>query len=569
MKNLHVSLCVVLSTLVILLSPNANAQDRIIDVSRTDTACGDSVHYYITTNPAIPLCSINVLTHYGDGQSELVHMNWSCIDAMTAHLYQSPGNYTTFCRIDSSGTAIDSFRKTFEILSFCNVLPIRFFYDENGDGAFNTASERYLTSPVKVEVGKNGVPIDTLSCTSGSYYICPASVAGDIFSFRVITAPPNQVLTSPSAGIVYDTIGTYTNGYPVRYFGLRCSGASTFDLSVSAVSMARTNAFVADIAAENISCVPQSGTLTMHFSPKYHYDPLNIIPMPASVIGNTIAWNLSSLKNNDPVRMWVRLGGGLPTGDTVHVDYAITPTAGDADPVNNAIIRVYTVTGGFDPNDIAVSPQGAIANGTKLEYTIRFENTGNDTAFNIHVLDTLSDKLDAGSLEIVSASHVMNVATFNKGGSNIVKFDFPNINLLDSSHHGLCNGSIRYTINAKTGFANGTKIYNRAGIYFDYNPVVVTNTVENTIGFQNAIPQINSQGSFKTYPNPAIDELTIETGSSTNCSISIANLVGQVLITQQLAGAKATIDVRPLPAGIYFLTVKSDNGVKTQKFEKL
>jgi hypothetical protein len=76
----------------------------------------------------------------------------------------------------------------------------------------------------------------------------------------------------------------------------------------------------------------------------------------------------------------------------------------------------------------------------------------------------------------------MNVSVINTGGLNIAKFDFPNIKLLDSAHHGLNDGMFIFKIEARTTVADGTTIPNRVGIYFDYNPVVMTNEVTNIIG---------------------------------------------------------------------------------------
>ncbi len=83
-------------------------------------------------------------------------------------------------------------------------------------------------------------------------------------------------------------------------------------------------------------------------------------------------------------------------------------------------------------------------------------------------------------LQIASAA--MNVAVLKSGTYNVFKFDFPNINLLDSSHHGQCTGCVIFNIKTKPGLATGTAISNHAGIFFDDNPVVLTDTAVNVIG---------------------------------------------------------------------------------------
>jgi hypothetical protein len=54
----------------------------------------------------------------------------------------------------------------------------------------------------------------------------------------------------------------------------------------------------------------------------------------------------------------------------------------------------------IDPNDKIATPAGAghdIPKDTTLDYMIRFQNTGNDTAFHVIIRDTLSSLLDPTS----------------------------------------------------------------------------------------------------------------------------------------------------------------------------
>ena len=53
----------------------------------------------------------------------------------------------------------------------------------------------------------------------------------------------------------------------------------------------------------------------------------------------------------------------------------------------------------YDPNDKLVHPTGVQEEGytlfgEELEYTVRFQNIGTDTAFNIRIEDQLDDDLD-------------------------------------------------------------------------------------------------------------------------------------------------------------------------------
>jgi hypothetical protein len=58
---------------------------------------------------------------------------------------------------------------------------------------------------------------------------------------------------------------------------------------------------------------------------------------------------------------------------------------------------------------------------------------------------------------------------------------FPDIDLPDSSHHGQNEGMFIFRIKTKTGLPDSTWIVNKAGIYFDINPVIWTNEAANMI----------------------------------------------------------------------------------------
>lgn len=62
------------------------------------------------------------------------------------------------------------------------------------------------------------------------------------------------------------------------------------------------------------------------------------------------------------------------------------------------------------PNDkkefpIGFTHQNIIAPNTRLEYLVRFQNTGNDTAFTVYVIDALDQNLNVESFEMGAASH--------------------------------------------------------------------------------------------------------------------------------------------------------------------
>ncbi|MFK7770526.1 MAG: T9SS type A sorting domain-containing protein [Saprospiraceae bacterium] len=140
--------------------------------------------------------------------------------------------------------------------------------------------------------------------------------------------------------------------------------------------------------------------------------------------------------------------------------------------------------GSYDPNTKAAYPTGYfsehyIANSDEIEYHIRFQNTGTDTAFTVVLRDTLSPFLDATTIQFGTSSHHYEPEILENG---ILKFTFENIMLPDSNVNLVgSNGFVKFKIGLKENLSPGTIINNSAGIYFDFNAPIITETVFHTI----------------------------------------------------------------------------------------
>ena len=102
----------------------------------------------------------------------------------------------------------------------------------------------------------------------------------------------------------------------------------------------------------------------------------------------------------------------------------------------------------------------------------------------------------------------------------------------------------------------GTVINNTAFIYFDFNAPVVTNTTNNTIATITDLSPSLSEGEgvmqIQLAPNPASNTITIS-NLAPKTSITITNLLGEVVIKEEAAGNSKVIDVSRLPNGMYFI----------------
>ncbi|MEL7193669.1 MAG: T9SS type A sorting domain-containing protein [Bacteroidota bacterium] len=145
--------------------------------------------------------------------------------------------------------------------------------------------------------------------------------------------------------------------------------------------------------------------------------------------------------------------------------------------------------GSYDPNDKQATPVGSgpvheIDPGTTLEFLLRFQNTGTDTAFFVNILDTLPEQVVPSSIQVRAASHPYTL-TFQDSvvnGRTLCQFTFDPILLPDSATDQIgSQGFIKFSLEMKDSLPLGTQIQNTASIYFDFNAPIQTNTTLQTL----------------------------------------------------------------------------------------
>ena len=205
-------------------------------------------------------------------------------------------------------------------------------------------------------------------------------------------------------------------------------------------------------------------------------------PAATMVSGDTISWNIISLLpgNKGTIYLSVKLDTipNLKIGDTL-IGKTYLDSTGDVLPADNAVLIRQALRSSYDPNDKTENKGGFIVSkdisaGNNLYYTIRFQNTGNDTAFNITVRDTLDAKTDWSTLQMEDADHAYQL---NIKDGRYCTWQFNTINLVDSlQNEPLSHGYLTYSIKPQSSLLLGDTVRNSASIYFDLNPGINTNT---------------------------------------------------------------------------------------------
>ncbi len=223
--------------------------------------------------------------------------------------------------------------------------------------------------------------------------------------------------------------------------------------------------------------------------------------------------------------------------------------------------------GAFDPNDITAYPSGIqeeryLRANTDIEYRIRFQNTGTDTAFNVVLVDSISPSLNLNSIRIGSSSHDY---TWELEGRTL-KFNFDNIMLPDSNVNEVAShGFVNFSIQQVADLADETHISNAADIYFDFNDPIRTNTEFYTIGdpIGDVVSNVNfapASRLIKVFPNP-FTQMTVfdlEKTSVQNGYLEVYDNLGRRVRKQQFSGNTLEFTKGNLVKGIYFFQIMGD-----------
>lgn len=226
--------------------------------------------------------------------------------------------------------------------------------------------------------------------------------------------------------------------------------------------------------------------------------------------------------------------------------------------------------GSYDPNDKQAFPVGFgaehyIKRDVDLEYMIRFQNTGTDTAFTVVIRDTLSPFLDPGTLVPGPSSHSY---TFDYRSENVIKFTFDNILLPDSNTNlAGSQGFVTFRISQRDVLPLHSEIFNQAAIYFDFNEPVLTNTTFHRIG-EDFVPSVSTwnprvpNAKLRIIPNPMSEQAFIEFESTVDApwDISILSPDGRFMKSGSSAGPRWMLQRGELPTGLYFVQIHQ-NGV--------
>jgi uncharacterized repeat protein (TIGR01451 family) len=274
---------------------------------------------------------------------------------------------------------------------------------------------------------------------------------------------------------------------------------------------------------------------------------------------------------NQPLVAVAIEGCGRNANGEISKGFVLQLPEADGDPFVDTDCQ--SIVGSSESNTLVALPTGyktdhLIEPNTDLEYMVHFQNVGTDTAFNVVIRDTLPAFLEPTSVEFGASTHPYKAELV---GNNILKFTFTAIRLPDSTLNSAASqGFIKFRIRQKPNLALGTKILNRAAVFFDYNKPIVTTSTFHTVGANFLISAIVEKPKtdgipIKVYPNPFTESAVFEleqtdtfTPLSKNSTFKLFDATGRVIRTQHFEGSQLRFERENLSSGMYFFTIENN-----------
>lgn len=367
------------------------------------------------------------------------------------------------------------------------------FIDENGNGVFDGNEYFYQNgvfemSPQEVFIFPSQDTTTLLLDDTGLYYL----------DIQLDTAL--WLATSPTS-VPVDVISA--NYYQTVYFGIQPNE----DVVVSSdVTGSRPRCFANSkhfINVANHGLAIDTGYIEYTLDDSVTF--ISSTPSPDIINGQKLYFSIDNLLTsyNKTVSVKVNMPGTIMMlGHDLKV-FADTNQMVMIDSVHFSEMVLCS----YDPNDKQVSPNYGnlgyvLSQDTELEYLIRFQNTGNDTAFVVRLVDSLDLNLDESTFRLISNSHP--ISSMGIDSNRVLTFLFEDINLTDTiTNEEESHGFVKFGMKTKNALPLNTSVTNKASIYFDYNSPIITNSTLNTI--YNCDVLGNSINITSEYPEITID----------------------------------------------------------------
>jgi uncharacterized repeat protein (TIGR01451 family) len=566
------------TALSILNNNSLNSLSGLVNLNSVDGAI------YIQNNQSLSHCLFPFICNYPDEvNSNDIHSNASGCNSL--------GEINQGC------------------LNFFDRLYHPIYYDLNNNG-IQDISEPYL--PQASVLINPGEIISYGNANNGGYHLLESGTYTITYNQDY---SPNWQLTSNTS--TYNITLDDNNPNDTIYFGLTPVDSISIVTTSLASGPMRCNSMVLFTATVyNDGTLPTSGTLWLQVD--VNTTGAQYLDIPDTIVSPyRYGWHYNNLFPGHSLTKKISLGipgpPNFPIGESV--TFSSFSNYEDANGINETDKFIHTelVQCSYDPNDKLVQPShpgGYALLAEDLIYTIRFQNTGNTEAYNVLIRDTLSEYLDPNTFRMIASSHEAVLST-SMTDERYLDFFFENIFLPDStSNFEGSQGYVQYSIRPYEGLEELTEVDNRAGIYFDNNPPVITNTTENVLvatfdadadGYEIWLdcdemnPDVNpgateipnngidencdgadlivsanelAENNIRIYPQPTSGLLMLDLPADIEGDLEVVDQHGKTLMETRFQ-RETILDLSSLPQGVYMLLLKTGEGLWLERVVKL
>ncbi len=485
-------------------------------------------------------------------------------------------NFPSICsHIENGGsTAIfdnaPGCNNSIEISDACDFIPkiqVAAFYDINQNKIQESNEPNYYDISILITPGDNSY----YTQNDGIFYIAPGSYTvtfdeANNSNWQLTTDSTNYFLSLAEGEIATITFGIY----PTQQ-------VSHIQTTINSPNTRCNEVITMNVTTKNLGTTIASGIMWLTIDDAI--PAFNFIHEPDTVIADfdTYGWYYTDLYPGQSIIKNVAITVPGPPdfdlGERLLFGAFSQYTDANGDDTSEGFRYDPEVRCSYDPNDKLVNPKREgdyVLFEEDFIYTIRFQNTGNDVAYDVVIRDTLDANLDLTTFRVLGSSHADLLNTILNEDERILTFEFRDIFLPDStSNFDASQGYVNYLISPFDGLAEETPITNSAGIYFDLNPPVITNTVQSIM--VSELPTVSTETpdhsyDFNILPNPNSGVFTVQ-GISTG-TYQIHNTSGQIIREGKMQN-DPSIDISHQAQGVYFISIQIENEVISKRLIKM